>query len=217
MIYLMEPQQQYPPAGPPYQPQPTAPQPSADDPYHFIMNPAPAPKRMSLGSPKGLLFVIGAVAAVIIILVVILAVIRGGGTDTKPYVTLVTQQQEIVRVAGLEESSLRQQNVKNFVMNTQLSMASDQAQLKEFLSKNGVKISSKELAKTAHKDTDTRLADAVSSSTLDSVLVSELQQELADYQAALARAYKASSSKNTRALLTELHDHATLLLTQSKQ
>lgn len=216
----MPPQQQqpqYPPAGPSYPPAPVQPQQPVEDPYHFILNPAAPPKGPGVGKVKGVLLLVGIVAVVVILLVVIMSFLRGGGTDTKPYVAMVTQQEEIIRVAGLKESSLQQQSVKNFVINTRLSIAADQTKLKNFLAENDIEVSKKELLTSVDKTTDEALESAVSSSSLDAVLVAELQEEIAEYQSSLGKAYRASTSKTTRALLTDLNNHAELLLAQSKQ
>lgn len=209
----MQPQQY-----PPQQPQlPQQPQPPANDPYHFIMNPQqPAPRRR-IGKPSGLLAWVGIVAVVVVLFVIIFSILRGGSGDTKPFVTLVQEQQEIVRIASAQASAVQGQNVKNFVMNTQLSIASDQTRLKELLSKNGVKVSEKQLEALASTSTDAQLTSAASSSTLDATLVTVLQKELTDYQSTLSQAYKATSNKPAKALLADLNEHAALLLAQSKQ
>jgi hypothetical protein len=212
--------QQYPPQQPPFQPQPPQqpqPMPPANDPYHFILNPEQPSQSRKLPRPRGILMLVALLAVVVIVLVILVAIFRGGGADTKPFVTLLQEQQEIIRISSAQGRSLQKQNVKNFVTNTELSMTSDQAKLKTFLGKNGVKVSSKQLAALASTTTDARLESAVSSSTLDATMVEVLQKELTDYQATLSQTYKATSVKSTRALLTELNNNANLLLTQSKQ
>lgn len=179
----------------------------------------PEQQKHSTGSPntKGILFVVAAVAVVVIILVVVMAIVRGGGASSADFVTIAQEQQEINRVAGLQGDSLTDPDARNFVTATKLTMSSDKASLLDYMKRAGLKVSEKELALGQSTATDSKLTDAQSTNTLDATLVKILQDELTQYQQSLAKAYQHTTGKNGRALLVELNDNATLLLTQSKQ
>ncbi|MCA9324692.1 hypothetical protein KDA23_01315 [Candidatus Saccharibacteria bacterium] len=199
----------------PYTPQ-TPPQPGNER-YDFIMSPE-QPKRSvmpSLGNPKSLLFIVGVVAVVVILLVVVLGAVRGGGIDKTPYVAIAQQQQEIIRVAGLQEQNLTNQDVKNFVVNTELSLASDQQTFYALLGRNKIKVSEKQLALGQNNATDAALQNAQDSSTLNQALPAELRKELESYQASIQQAYQAAGPF-TRQVLLELYNNAALLIKQSK-
>jgi hypothetical protein len=203
------PPQQYPPNQPYTQP------PQQPGQYDFILSPQQHQPRQ-FGRPKNLLFLIGTATVVIVLLVIVLNLVRGGGGDTKPFVTVVQRQQEIVRIAALQSEALQSQTTRNFVATTELGLQSDQEQLVAFLKERGVKISKKEIA-TTNRSVDKQLTDAISTSTLDSTLTGVLQNQLEQYQSALSQAYQGTNSKSARALLVELNQHAELLLDQSKQ
>lgn len=206
-----------PPQQPSYPPQGQAPQSGSPDPYHFILNPEQPKGPSSVGRPVGILFIVGAVAVVIILLVVILNIARGGGTDSKPLLTVAQEQQEIGRVAGLDIDQLPDGNIKNFVLTTKLTMSTDSASYTSYLGKHGVKVSQKQLALGKNATTDAELANAISTNSLDTTLQSILQNELQQYQTDLAKAYRSTSGTATRTVLKQLNNNAQLLLAQSKQ
>lgn len=205
---------------PPYQPPQVTPpgQPTqSQDPYHFIMNPEQPRRSYTPNKMKGILFIVGAVSIILILFIVILSMIRGGGGVNEQFITIAQEQQEIIRVAGLQEGAVQKQNTKNFITNTSLSLKSDQAKLRQFMAEHGVKVSEKQLALKRNATTDTELTSAISTSTLDAVLTKELQDELTVYQSTLGKTYQATTGKQSRTLLVELNETAKLLLAQSKQ
>jgi hypothetical protein len=202
-----------PPYQQPQQPAPQAPQ----DPYHFILNPEQPKRSSSFGKPTGLLFIVGAVAVVVVLFVVILSIARGGGSSSQPYIAVAQDQAEMSRVAGLDVEQVQSASVKNFAATTQLTMASDSSSFITYMAKHGVKISKKQLAAGTHTTTDAQLTSAISSNTLDTTLRTTLQNELKQYQADLAKAFKATTSNPTRTELQKLNGNAELLLTQSQQ
>lgn len=206
---------------PPQQPYTPSPQPSEQRPdherYEFIMNPQ-QPKRgpiSVMGNTKALLFITGVIAVVVILLVIVFSFARGGGTDKAPYIKIAQQQQEIIRVAGLQGQNLTNQDVKNFVVNTELSLASDQQTYYALLGRNKIKVSEKQLELGQNSATDTALQNAQDSSTLNEALPAELRQQLEGYQASIQQAYQAAGPI-TRQVLLELYNNAALLIQQSK-
>lgn len=165
----------------------------------------------------GLLFIVGAIVVVIVLLLVILNIAQSGGSNKQPLITVAQDQAEIERVAALDLQQVKDQSVNNFATTTQLTMATDSSSYTSYLAKHGIKISKKQLAQGTNSATDAQLASAITSNTLDSTLRTALQNELKQYQADLAKAYKSSTTQSTRAVLTQLNKNADLLLTQSQQ
>lgn len=207
----MQPQQPY------YQP--TAPQaPENPSQYDFIVN-NQSPKR-GPSSKTMLLFVAGTAGVLIVLAWIILSLVFGGkGAATAPLVTLAQEQTEIIRItkAADDSNQLSSQDAQNFSRNTRLTISSDQAELTNFLAKNGKKLTKKQLALKQSATTDSTLQAAASSGTYDSTFISVLQTQLKTYQTSLSQAFKGASSASEKALLKGEFDNATLLLEQSSQ
>lgn len=205
----MPPQNTYPPAPPPPPVNPTQ--------YEFIMTPGSQPRSKMPGGPTKLLVIVGGLAAIVIVAVILLSAFSGNKVDDKPFIAVARQQQEIIRVSDLQYSSLSRQNVKNFAINSQLSLSTDKSKFLLELKKHGIKISDKQILAGANTATDTTLTNAQASSTLDTTLQSTLQEELKTYQTALKQTYAVTKSVKVREMLKSLNDNAELLLKQSQQ
>ncbi len=203
----------------PLQPQqsPLGQHPVVENPYDFIMSPQQPKKTASVKGPQGVLFIVGAAAVIIILLVVVISMLRGSGGDTTTFIKLAQQQQEIVRVATLDYSQLSQQSTKNFSINVQLGIATDQASLTGLLGRNHIKVSPKQLTLGTDSTTDTQLQNAISTSTLDTTLTQVLHNELTSYQQTLRQAYNQTAAPDARQLLNQLNTNAQLLIAQSQQ
>jgi hypothetical protein len=206
---------------PPQQPnsqQPPAP--AHDSRYEFILSPD-QPKRAGLrlpkGGSKGILFLVGAAAVGLILLILMLNLFRGGGTNAAPFIRVAQEQQEMLRVIAAQETNLESQDAKNFVTNTDVSIASDQQEFNTLLSLNKIKLSKKQLALGQNQNTDTALENAASTSNLDQALVTELRKELTTYQASLRQAFNATDGPKTRAGINAMYENAALLIEQSNQ
>jgi len=192
-------------------------EPLQSTPYDFIVNPSVKPPRKSLRLPGAtkLVYIAGGGVLVVILLFVALSLIRGSSNN--PALTSIAQQQaELARVAELHYSDVHDATTKNFVISTQLSLESAQAQYLQYLSSNGAAINEKQVSLGMNSQTDTALDSALASGTLDSTVRSTLQTQLERYQQTIRSAYNASGNANTKALLQDLFNQAALLLEQSK-
>jgi hypothetical protein len=181
------------------------------------MNPSIKPPKKGLGLPGGtkLAFAAGGGVLVVIALFVILSFTSRGSSN--PALTHVAQEQaELSRVAGLHYGDVKDPATKNFVITTQLSLASAKADYLKYLGSNGVKIDDKQVALGLNAQTDAALDSAQTSGTLDSTVRTTLQTQLQQYQQTIQSAYKASSNDQTKSLLQDFFDQAKLLLEQSK-
>jgi cytoskeletal protein RodZ len=186
--------------------------------YDFIMNQGQPKNTPSFkGGKKPLLLIVGGLLIVLILVVVVFSFFSKNNESSKPFLAVAQEQQELVRVADLQYGAVSSQSTKNFVISTKSTMLTDNSLLMRYLAQNGAKISDKQLALGTHSTTDTALANAIATSTLDATLTKELQTELTTYKASLRQAYAATTGKNARALLEQFDKNADLLLAQSKQ
>jgi len=192
-------------------------EPLQSTPYDFIINPSVKPPKKGLRLPHTtkLVYIAGGGVLVVVLLFVALSFIRGGSGN--PALTSIAQQQaELARVAELHYSDIHDPTTKNFVISTQLSLASAETEYLQYLSSNGAAIGEKQVALGMNTQTDAALDNAVASGTIDSTVLSTLQTQLQRYQQTIRSAYDASGNTKTKALLQELYNQAALLLEQSK-
>lgn len=212
-----------PPPGPngPYQqpPVPFTPQvPGSDDParYDFFLSQPPSPRggtQLSSGmgmriafAAGGLVLLIGAVFFVISLL--------PKNNDGKNLMEYAQVQQELYRVAGQGTHQASDQAVKNFALNTTLTVETDQAQLVSFLGKIGLKVKLKDLSLKKNLKTDRTLQSAAATSSFDSSYVSIMQSEFTAYETSIKKAAAVVQSKSAQKILSTQYQNALLLNTQ---
>ena len=198
---------------------PPPPQQPVVDPYGFITNPQVQQVRkapLGVKDPflQKLLVVVGGGAVLIIVIILVMNIFFGGKSNTQQLLEITQRQQEIVRVITANSAALNSQDLKNFAANAQASVRSDQTQLLAVVTKAGTKTDAKVLALKRDADTDTLLASAKSTNTLDASFKQILEAELTAYALAIQTAHKETSSKTTKALLAEQFQSAKLLLQQ---
>jgi hypothetical protein len=206
----MQPQQPYyPPAG--------SPAPQNPGQFDFIVNnsaPSRGPNKKTL-----LLFGLGAALLVIVLGWIILSLAFGGNNSAvTPLVNIAQEQNEIVRVSKLANTSgsLSSQNVRNFAVTTQLAIQSDQTNLVAFIGKNGKKLNEKQLGVKQKTSTDSALDAAKTTGTYDTTYLSIMQTGLKNYQLSLQQTYQKSTSRAEKELLKKQYDNATLILQLSQ-
>ncbi len=202
---------------PPLQ-QPTAvPTPQGPD-YSFLMEPPQKPKKPLLpaasSGPVRWLFVGGGLLALMIVFVIVKSLL-GGGSSLTGYATVVEDQQELIHLAAnaSQEQDLSTDN-HNFVATAQLSLSSAQDDLLQYMKKNHVKISTKQLSAKISKATDDQLDAAASAGTYNQALQDVMKTKLNAYSNDLKRTYQANKGKVGRALVSSDIDQAQLLINQ---
>lgn len=192
-------------------------EPVSTTPYDFIMNPSAMPPKKSFGLKGGpkLVYIAGGGVLLVIILFVVLSLSSGGGS-TPALVSVAQQQAEMARVAELHYSDLNDSTTKNFIINTQLTVSSAQAEYLQYLAAGGVTIKDKQIVLGINTQTDAALDAAKSSGALDSTVKTNMQTALERYQQTIQTTYNTTSSAKTKSLLKSFFDQATMLLQQSK-
>jgi hypothetical protein len=189
------------------------------NPYDFIVNPA-QPKKTRLlpggNNPlvKKLAVIVGCVIIVAIVLGVGASLLGGKKTNTAELFSLAQTQHEIVRVATLGVSRATDQSAKNLAINTELSVATQQQQLVDFLAKHGRGTKDKELALTQNAATDRQLMQAQQTSTFDLAFAQIMQNQIQAYASTIKHLHATSTSTSAKALLNTDYIQTQLLLSQ---
>lgn len=187
--------------------------------YDFILNPPSAKRRLGLpGSSNPFFMRIALIIGVGVVLVIVLALIGsllgGGGIDTKTLSGIAETQNELVRVSKQANSYLTQSATQNLSINVDLTVLTQQQQLIAFLKTHGTKLSPKQLALKKNATTDTQLTNAQQNSTYDVVFAQLIGNQLNSYASDLRQAYKATTSKSVRALLSADYTQTQMLIKQ---
>lgn len=198
------------PAPPPINPQNM---PTGNNPYDFITNPneqKPSKFKLPSGNSKTqrIIIVIGFLVLVIIVFALVSSFLGRGDKAQKEQLTVVvTKQKELIRISEIGVKKARSNEAKNLAITTQLSLTSEQPELKEALKGLGVK----ERANSQSKINDDELTKAEQSNNFDAVFLEMLKADLTDYAKTLQTAYQGTESKNTKtALESQFNNAATL-------
>lgn len=192
------------------------------NPYDFIMNPAaPPPKKpLGLGGKNAFLVKIGLIIGGVVVLMigaaVLLNMLTGSKTNTADLVDVAQTQQEIIRISTQASggNGARDQALKNFAINTQLSVTTQQLRTLSYLASQNVKPKSKELGLKQSAETTKQLTNAIQTSTFDSVFRQIIATSLDSYASDLQKYYNNSSSNTVKALLKQDYEQIQLLKAQ---
>ncbi|MDB5169936.1 MAG: hypothetical protein JWN82_332 [Candidatus Saccharibacteria bacterium] len=198
--------------------QPTPPNHSGN--YDFILNPAAQPRKTVLGGGSSMamraLVVVGGLFVLAIIAAVLMQFLgkSSGGFDKSAMLSVAQDQTEIIRLATRGTADSKLQPTKNFAITASLGMATEQAELLQYLAAHGYKPGDKDLLLKQSAQVDTQLDGAVSSSTFDTVYAGIMKQELQTYQQDLSTAYSSAKSASAKAALKARYATADMLVTQ---
>lgn len=189
-------------------------------PYEFILSPQQAPKPSKLAGnsvTQRVIIFVGGLTALVIITVIAASIFGGSDQLTTPLVTVMEEQTELARIAGIGASTSGNVTTQGFAYSVQLSMLSAQQQVQAYMKSTHRKFDVKALGAKRSTAADTQLQNAEDNNTYSTTLVSILQNDLQSYTQALVAANKAHPGPNAHKLLSEEYTGAQLLLQQSKQ
>jgi len=160
--------------------------------------------------------VVGIGLVVLIILFVFIKGLLSGGGNKEAMLHVVQDQQEIIHLTkGAGQQQTISEANKNFAVTAQLSITSQQSQLKKYLIKQEhLKLNLKDINLKVSSTLDTNLANAAAASTYDSTFRDIMKAQLANYKTALSIAYKQTPGPNGQKLLKDDYTSASLLLEQ---
>ncbi|HMH31092.1 MAG TPA: hypothetical protein VK534_01295 [Methylomirabilota bacterium] len=208
------------------QPQPQQPQQAqvpgqAPEPFDFIMNPAPPPKKSFLPSTDSLLkrvLIFSGLALVLLFGFVFLRGLFAGGSNMTQFVSIAQEQQAMIH---LTENAGKQPNTsvgtQNFTATAQLSLTSSQTAAITYMKNNKQKVSPKALNLKVSPATDTQLEAATAATTFDLTYQDIMKTKLTSYQGSLKQTYNQTKGPKGRALLSDSYKQAQLLIEQLDQ
>jgi hypothetical protein len=193
--------------------------PSPGNPYDFIMNPAPAPKRTRLpfGQNKFLgkiILVLGGLFVLLIIAVIVASVLQGNKTSTTDLVSLAQTQQEIIRISTLGTSDAVSQTTRNLAVTTQYTVLTQQQQVLAHLTKLGHKVGQKELTLKQDATTDQKFTAAKANSTYDQTYTEVMQQELSSYSTMVQNLIVKTPAGAQREVYSDYNQQTQLLIAE---
>lgn len=197
----------------PSSPDPQDPQ----NPYHFILNAPKAPKQplFKTGSLRSKLFVIIGGAFIVILAIVLISSLlsRSSKTATTELITIVAQQQEIIRVANLGiAGSASDLPTQVWAATTESSVSSQQQRLIKYLKQKDIIVLPEQLNAKLSKKTDADFKTATVNSTFVSTFKDNLRSSLVAYGQDLSKSYKNVSSPEIKTLLNESYKNTVTLL-----
>jgi len=186
------------------------------NPYEFITNPAPPPRRkLNLGNSMGARFALIA-GAVILFIIVAVVVSSFFNRENKAQVERLTEvaqsQSEIIRISALADKKAKDIKTRNLAANTRLSVESSQQEVKKLLNGRGVgsKGLDKKLGAGKNTKTDATLDEAARNNRYDETFAAVIEKQLADYQKLLTAAHQ-SGTANEKKTLSALFQNSKLL------
>lgn len=191
---------------------------SSENPYDFIVNEVPKPKKPSLFSSQSsfkqrLLVILGGGLALIIIIVIISSIFSSP-PKTTAIVSIGEQQTTLITLATEADQTANLQVTKNLATNIELSLSSGQVNLVKYLKRTGSKITSAGLLTKKTTQLKAELT-ATPANNIDTQYVQMAKSELTSYISAIKQAYTVSDPASQKVLLNNLYASSELLLKEA--
>lgn len=187
------------------------------DPYSFILNPPPKPKKKILSGDsfgKRIMVIVGGAVVLMIAIALVGTLIFGGKTSTESITELMQTQTEVMRIATKGTLGTADQFTKNAAISAQLTFTTQRKEWQAFLSTYGISVDEKILLLKKNSKTDQLLDSAEANSTFDIAFSQAFENLLQDYKKELKAIYDTTSNTKERDLLEKHYDQTDLLLSQ---
>lgn len=181
--------------------------------YDFIMNGPPKPAKSLLpsgGSRKQRIIVVvgGAIAVFSIFAIILMLIFTSGGEDKKALTNLVLTQTELIRVSDGAVNKSRDVGTQSFAQTTTLVITSSRKQTTDYLAKQRVKVSDKQISLSKNAKTDEALNSAEKAGRYDAEAIAVIEKSLASYKTELKAAFGKATTANQKKLIQQLYDEA---------
>ncbi len=203
------------------QPNGTAPLPPDHDPFAFITQDNPVPKK-TLVNPSSMkaqiAIIVGFVILLIIGAIITVSLLGGGDKDrTQSYIEISQRQTEIIRISALASEKAKSLETKSLAYTTNLAVSSSQKELTTILVKRGVteKALAKELGALKNSKSDELLAEAERNNRYDETFKEILNTELTNYQKQL-NAVSGGAKKSEFAVLEKSFNQISVIQKSDK-
>lgn len=182
-------------------PNPPAPAPS-NNPYGFILNDKPKPKRSLIPHLPKPVWIGAGVLLFFIAIIGLSSLSSGQKSKYRQVEDVMAAQQEIIRIDSLVPTLSPDPAAAGLAATTSASMLSSQNELGRYLLKNKFKTSSKVLASRADKNTDASLKTAAANNSFAAAYYGWLLSSLRKYNDQLKSVYS-TLGPNGQAILTK--------------
>lgn len=187
--------------------------PNQQNQYDFILSNNSKPKRrLNFGNSTGSRIAI-MVGAIILLVIAVTAINSFLGKDARAHTDRLTEvakaQNEIIRISSLAAKDGKDPKTRNYAFNTKLSVQSSQGEVKNLLTRRGVKAKglNKKLAAGKNTKNDETLKEGGLNNRYDETFIALTNKQLSDYQKLLKAAYS-SASPNEKKTLTASFENA---------
>lgn len=186
------------------------------NPYDFITNPGPAPKKSWLPSGNStsqrLFIVVAGLLGLVIVFAIVASLLGSAGKgDKEALLSAALQQQELIRVAGIAEQKTRGNTAKDQATTVKMTLQSDQAGL-QAIAKKSINLDAEVLATGKNAKTDELLTAAEQTNRLDEYYMEFTKEELTKYQATLKKIHDSTGNAADRETIAAQYEHVGLLL-----
>lgn len=187
--------------------------------YDFLQN-TPKPKKRILpggNSKKERIIIFGGGLALLLILFIIVSSVIGSlnKPKTELLLTVVQDQQEIIRVAEMGVKKSKGSASLNYSANLLETVKTDQTATIKLLS--GVKLNNKLLGARLNSKTDDKLNSAEQTNKFDEVFLETMHSILTTYQKDLKTAHSQIESKKTRVVLEKAFNNTQFFLPSTEE
>ncbi len=198
--------------------EPKKPEAPLPNPYEFILNPANQPKQpIKLSSKQRILTIAGGGIVLLIIIIAFYSAVLNKKPNVTAEVSLEQQQYQLISISTQARSQANQQVTKNLAATVTAGLTTNQQQLTSYLSKKGIKISSKQLGAGLSASVTKQLQSAKNASDYDIEYVQITQNLLTKYTQGLDQTLGVTQASAERQVLQTSIAAAQLLSAQATQ
>ena len=188
------------------------------NPYEFIVAQTQPQSKQSIrnGSTikKIILFFTG-LAVLIVLAIVAFNYLVPKDPTLQVLTSNVQEQHEILRVTALAISGASNSDLKDFLVNTDMTIRTDKTSTLEYLATQKITIPQKELGLKTDSTISKLFSDARATNRQDVVKYETMHKILTTYRNNLNTAYASATNVNAKNLLKTNYDHVSSLLTQA--
>lgn len=172
--------------------------------FDFIMQDPQQPKRSLVpGDKRQIMILLALGIGVIALLAVVGSLIFGGKKSASvDIISAISQEQELARVSDLASIKATDPNTRAMAATISAVFNSDSTTLKNYLKKNGTKLTTKQLLSPDKKTNDAALTTAALDNHFDDVYLSLVATKLKPYQTSLTTAFNVSKNSGKVLLKT---------------
>ncbi|MEO5627515.1 MAG: hypothetical protein ABIQ89_01345 [Candidatus Saccharimonadales bacterium] len=191
--------------------------PGGNEQYDFILNGGQKAKKSLVprgGSRKQrtIIAVVGVVVVLFLFGIILSLVLSSGSGSKQLMLDVAKTQTEIVRVSKDGSSKARDSATQSFVQTVNITVSSDLNQTTTLLTKQGIKVDPKAMARGASSETDATLSSAEQAGRYDEAITTNLEASLAAYKTQISQAFAKVSSASQKKLLQQLFANVEALI-----